>query len=117
MYIGIDTDHRPAKQKGLMDADGLFFGCRGKLCAMATSGDGWGLMFALWILSGCVMAVKQPVDLCAQHRVCNWYYLCKLCTDVTGYYGNGKFNNQQPYSFSISGLRGKFKGRESEHAN
>ena len=58
MYIGIDTDHRPAKQNGLLAADGLFFGYRGKLCAMATSGDGWGLMFALWILSGCVMAVK-----------------------------------------------------------
>ena len=51
--------------KGLLAADDLFFGYRGKLCAMATSGDGWGLTFALWILSGCVMAVKQPVDLCA----------------------------------------------------
>ena len=54
--IGINVDHRPASQRAV----GCPIVCsfvRGVICYGYEWG--WGLVFALWVLSGCVMAVRQ----------------------------------------------------------
>ena len=93
MYIDINVDHRPASQRAVGCPMVCFF-VTGVICYGYEWG--WGFMFALWVLSGCVMAVKQHPT--TRRLVClaqgMHFVQCKPCTDVTCYYGNGKFNNR-----------------------